>query len=53
METVVLVVLGLLVVIALVKTVRDDRSGGLDDVGPMPGIGRSDKGDRSTHGHRS
>lgn len=53
MATVVLIGLGVAVAIALIKMARDDRSGALDDVGPMPGLGRSDKGDRETHGHRS
>jgi hypothetical protein len=36
--------LALAVVIALIVAWRRDRSGALDDVGPMPGIGKSDKG---------
>jgi hypothetical protein len=46
------IILGVAVAIALLVVWRRDRSGALDDVGPMPGIGKSDKGPRDGPGMR-
>ena len=43
MDAVLTIVLALAVLVALIVAWRRDRSGALDDVGPMPGIGKSDK----------
>ena len=46
MSTVILIVMGVLVVIALIVEWRRDRSGALDDPGGMMGIGKTGRGPR-------
>ena len=45
-NTIILVVIGVLVVIALIVEWRRDRSGALDDPGGMMGIGKTGRGTR-------